>query len=249
MTLAFKEYGPPDAPSVIFLHGVSVSGWMWRPVVKRLQAELHCLVPDLPGHGESAALAWRSPEDDADRSAQLIQRWGHGGQAVVVGLSLGAYVGLRLLQRHPELIRGAILSGLMAHPTPGPAFQRLLTAVMLPLMHTDYYVRSTAQLLRLPPEAAPLFKRDVKRLPIDTMRRVLRAVTTFQMPELAAPPPLLFMAGADENREIVGRLDEFKALYPGAQTEVVSGAHHAWPGEQPEVLAQRIRALLGTNPR
>src|SRR5579864_2612613 len=71
--LSVHEYGPTSAPTICFLHGGGVSGWMWNPQVEALQNTYHCLVPDLPEHGQSAATKPFSIVDAARRIAELIR--------------------------------------------------------------------------------------------------------------------------------------------------------------------------------
>ncbi len=55
MSLYIHEAGAPDAPTVVFLHGLGLSGAMWQPQMERLM-DFHCLAPDLPEHGKSTDL-------------------------------------------------------------------------------------------------------------------------------------------------------------------------------------------------
>lgn len=50
--LHYTDSGPSDAPVIVFLPGGGMSGWSWLPQVKRLP-DYRCIVPDLPGHGQS----------------------------------------------------------------------------------------------------------------------------------------------------------------------------------------------------
>src|SRR5258708_7572840 len=93
MPLHLAEFGPAQAPSILFLHGGGVGGWSWRPQIEAFQADYHLLVPDLPEHGQSLDVAPFSMNDAAARMAELIHRRAHGGHAHVVGLSLGAQAG------------------------------------------------------------------------------------------------------------------------------------------------------------
>ena len=53
--LFVHESGDPAGPPIVFLHGGGLSGRMWQPQVDALR-EFHCLAPDLPEHGRSAAV-------------------------------------------------------------------------------------------------------------------------------------------------------------------------------------------------
>ena len=48
----YIETGEKNAPLMLFLHGGGVSGWMWDKQIQHFTS-YHCIVPDLPEHGES----------------------------------------------------------------------------------------------------------------------------------------------------------------------------------------------------
>ena len=50
--LHVEEFGPADAPPIVFLHGGLASGWTWQPVVQRLAGEWRCRWGRLPGWGQ-----------------------------------------------------------------------------------------------------------------------------------------------------------------------------------------------------
>jgi pimeloyl-ACP methyl ester carboxylesterase len=107
----------PNLPAVVFLHAIGTSGWMWQEQIEQL-TDFDCLVPDLPGHGHSHDVRWRAFEQTADLVAEIIRKNVPSGRAHVVGLSLGAYVGLTLLVRHPSVVERAMLSGINVLPLP-----------------------------------------------------------------------------------------------------------------------------------
>src|SRR5258708_39885279 len=90
--LSVRECGPATAATICFLHGGGISGWMWGPQVEALQDTYHCLVPDMPEHGLSAAVQAFTIADTACRIADVIRGGGRGGRAHVIGLSEGAQV-------------------------------------------------------------------------------------------------------------------------------------------------------------
>src|SRR5690606_21637517 len=114
-----QEAGPASAPSLVLLHGGGVGGWMWERHVADLQADYHCLVPDLPEHGHSQEAGPFTILDAARRVAELIHTRAHGGRAHIAGLSLGGQVGVALLSLSPHLADRAIFSGVLARPLPG----------------------------------------------------------------------------------------------------------------------------------
>src|SRR4051794_20922309 len=66
--LHLRTSGDPSQPTVVLLHGIGTSGWMWENLFARLNG-LHCIAIDMPGHGKSRLIPWISMEDTADRVA------------------------------------------------------------------------------------------------------------------------------------------------------------------------------------
>ena len=107
--------GPRGAPLIVLLHGARLTRAMWTPQVAALADAYRVAAIDLPGHG---ALAGRrfTLDGAADHVADVIRDESPDGRALVVGLSLGGYVAMHLAARHPERVRGLVLSGCSAEP-------------------------------------------------------------------------------------------------------------------------------------
>ena len=54
-TVGYAEFGDPDAPGAVFVHGVFVNGLLWRNVIADAEAERRCIAVDLPAHGRTRA--------------------------------------------------------------------------------------------------------------------------------------------------------------------------------------------------
>lgn len=101
----------PDAPTVLLVHGVTASHLAWQLVADRLP-EVRVVAPDLRGRGRS------HPEDAsgsepgmAGHAADLVAVLDHLGvdRTLVVGHSMGAFVGLVLADRHPGRVDRLVL--------------------------------------------------------------------------------------------------------------------------------------------
>lgn len=109
---------PTDAasrPTIVFLHGTRLTGAQWAVQVAALDGSFHCLAPDLPGHGRAARVPF-TVDVAAARVAELIAAEGHGGRAILVGLSLGGYVAMAVAAGWPERVAGLAISGATAEP-------------------------------------------------------------------------------------------------------------------------------------
>ncbi len=114
MSAAYDIDGPAAGPPIVFVHGTRLSRTMWRAQMDDLRDTYRVVALDLPGHGRLADRPFTLT--NASDEVALAIEGAAGGHAVVVGLSLGAYVAMDLAARRPELVRGLVLSGATAEP-------------------------------------------------------------------------------------------------------------------------------------
>ena len=107
MRLHVHEWGDPDAPTVVCVHGVSAHGRRYRKLAEeRLAAHFHVLAPDLRGHGLSE---WEPPWNLETHLDDLRETFEAEGPAMWVGHSFGGRLVLELAARRPELLVCAVL--------------------------------------------------------------------------------------------------------------------------------------------
>ncbi|WP_233404713.1 alpha/beta fold hydrolase [Actinotalea solisilvae] len=107
--------GAPGRLPLVLLHGFPLDHRMWLDVVDLLAGDPTVLAVDLPGFGASpsgpdvAQALGAGPEPSlevvADGVAAALRAEGVD-RAVVAGLSLGGYVAMAMVERHPELVAG-----------------------------------------------------------------------------------------------------------------------------------------------
>ena len=105
----YLESGPPDAPPVVLVHGLSATNASMLPLIPALSGRYRVLAPDLPGHGGTQATA-------TAHGASYLGKWLAAflaetcdQPAVLVGNSLGGRTALQTGLDHPELVRGLVL--------------------------------------------------------------------------------------------------------------------------------------------
>src|SRR6478609_4404658 len=105
-----------SGPLVLFGHGLLANKEMFRAQIDALRDRYRCVSVDWPAHGQSG---WRTGgftfADLVSDTAALLGALGET-PAVLVGLSQGAMVFMRLAYRHPELVRGLVLMDTTAGP-------------------------------------------------------------------------------------------------------------------------------------
>src|SRR3954447_2661855 len=103
-----RVFDAGQGPVIALLHGLGGAASNWTAVAPALAERARIVVPELPGHGGSAALPAPVPTLDAyaDRVAGILD-----APSVVAGHSLGGLVALRLAVRHPQLVRAVVRAG------------------------------------------------------------------------------------------------------------------------------------------
>ena len=94
---------------IVLLHGYLESLLVWDDFVPLLYKKLRVVTLDLPGHGISVVDGpVHTMEFLADTVAAALRTLGID-RCTVVGHSMGGYVALALLERHPEILEGLVL--------------------------------------------------------------------------------------------------------------------------------------------
>lgn len=118
------DRGAGDA--IVFLHAFPLQAAMWDYQVDAFEGTHRCVTIDLPGFGGSD-----EPDDPESASMQgyadlvvgVLDELGIE-QATVVGASMGGYLVMALLRRHPERISQVVLAGTKARSDDAAAVSR-----------------------------------------------------------------------------------------------------------------------------
>jgi pimeloyl-ACP methyl ester carboxylesterase len=106
-TAVLHALRPGTGVPLVLLHAFPLDSRMWADVAALLPPGVPVLAPDLPGLGAAQGVPLPEPslEASADAVAAALAQAGHH-RAVVAGLSMGGYVALALVERHPGLVAG-----------------------------------------------------------------------------------------------------------------------------------------------
>jgi 3-oxoadipate enol-lactonase len=237
---------------VVLIHGFPLSLELWKPQRAALSAGYRVIAPDLRGHGRSDP-----PPDDlsigqyADDVVALMDALGIGA-ATVGGLSMGGYVVMALLRRHPNRVRGIMLMATKAtaDTESGKQGRNEMIALaqsegaaavadkMLPRMLT---ARTRAE----DPELVEFVRSMMASISVAGIVGALKALrdrpdstSTLQGLRL----PALILGGAEDEIATRADLEAMHHAIPGSVLELVPDAAHLVNLEQPEAVN---RAILG----
>jgi lipase len=120
--LHVHEWGPPKAPVLLCLHGVTGHGIRFRRLSTRLQGR-RLLAPDLRGHGLSD---WEPPWDLVHYLGDVLETMDALGldRVDVAGHSFGGRLALELAAEHPERVDRLVLLDPAVWVPPPIAFER-----------------------------------------------------------------------------------------------------------------------------
>ena len=263
--LYFESSGSEKAPTIIFLHGGGIGGWMWRKQVQALKAEYHCLIPDLPEQGESVNVGPYSVEFAADCIADLIRGQAHGGKAHVVGLSEGAQIVVALLSRHPEVIDHAVSSSAILRQLPGQdvLYTRGLFSIsyrwfMAPFKNNDWWIRLNMHgAAGVADEYYPEFKKTFQQTTESGFTNLMYNALRFRLPTglEKVDVPVLVVVGKLEYKQMIQSGLDLLVVLPNARGVMVSlgegsslAKEHNWAMTTPDFFTATVKAWIEDKP-
>jgi pimeloyl-ACP methyl ester carboxylesterase len=242
--VAVDARGPADAPVLVLLHGTRRTRAMWDPQLRDLSDTFRVLAVDLPGHGALADVPFRLADASAMVGSVIDDA---GGRAIVVGQSLGAYVGLDLAAGHPGRVAGLVLANASAEPRS--------IARRAPRTVGSYLLAAAGERVRgMASSAEPASAADAgaaeggPAMPATNgwlfkggMRAMVAALGETFIPRLAAyPGPTLLVNGEED---LLFRHGEraFLAAAVDGRLEVIPGCGHLVSEEQPAAFNAAVR--------
>ena len=107
--IEYETEGPRTGMPVVLIHGFPFSKAMWKPQIDVLKKDFHVITYDVRGHGASdvgdGQYTLELFVDDLIGLLDHLKLF----KVVCVGLSMGGYITLRAVERHPERFRALVL--------------------------------------------------------------------------------------------------------------------------------------------
>src|SRR5271166_6596104 len=254
MKLAYSD--TRHASILVLLHGFPLSREMWVEQLAAIGSLYRVIAPDLRGHGESECPDGAYTMDEmADDVVELLDRLDVKQPVVLGGLSMGGYVALALVLRHPRRVRGLILCDTRAAAdTPEAAKGREETARnvlregtgrwMIETMVPRLFGKTTLEKHPQRVEAMLAVMERTSPLGIAGAWRgmAVRADRRGALKRITMPP--LVLVGADDVISPPAEARELAVAIPDARLEVIPAAGHLAPYENPAAANLAILRFL-----
>ena len=253
VTRVWECAGPPGAPVLMLIHGVTVTAELnWEKVLAPLSRHFRVVAMDLRGHGDGIPAGWRFRlEDCADDVAALAQVLGIGS-FVAVGYSMGGMIAQLVWRRHGPMVSGLVLCATARNVLGSPAEK--LAALTLPsaaaaIRWNPLLQPVSAEILGLTllgpvgdPATAARIRAQLRRTPLSTALSAVQAVCEFTSHSWISQVdvPAAVVVTTQDRIVPVSRQRKLAAAIPGASVHEVA-ADHAVAITAPQVF---LPALL-----
>ncbi len=257
-TLAVEKRG--QGLPIVFVHGFPLDHSMWVAQIGAFSTKYLVLVPDLRGFGESDVTSGTvTMERYADDIAELAETLGLTSDGLVVcGLSMGGYIAFQFLRKYAGLLRGLVLCNTRATADPDEVREnryRVATTVrqdgpngliqqMLPKLLAEQTRRNQPdcvdRLLTMVRRAAP------EGIAAASLGMAERPDSSALLATVPCPP--LVIAGEHDQLSPPAEMQAMASAIRGVRFEIIPGAGHMTPMENPDQFNAVLGAFLQSLP-
>jgi pimeloyl-ACP methyl ester carboxylesterase len=261
-TLAYTDTGAPpgrpDAPTVVFGHGLLFGGWMFESQIASLRETYRCVAVDWRGQGNTPATASGYDMDSLTADVVAVIEDLGVAPAHFVGLSMGGFVGMRLAARHGQLLRSLTLLGTNADGQTADSSRRFkqLAAVyrllgLAPVRKQVLSIQFGQSFLASPNNASVLadWERRLRRTGRAGISKAVRGVADHEAiaDELKnVTVPTLVIVGTEDVATPLVQSERIVERIKHARLDVVTVAGHSSTLENPGAVTTLLTDFLAS---
>ena len=247
----FQVIGADESkPTLVFSNSLGTDSRIWRDVVVRLVGEAGIVTYDKRGHGLSdLGEPPYAMDDHVGDLAALLDHLG-GRPAIVCGLSVGGMIAQGLALSRPDLVAGLVLcdTGMKIGDEAVwlPRIEAIEGGGMAAIADATMQRWFTDAFHRERPAELALYRNMLLRQPPEGYTGTAAAILATDLSDRtpAIDVPTLVMVGDDDRATPPSLNAALARAIGGARFEVVKGAGHLPPIEQPDAVAGMIGAFL-----
>ena len=254
LTVSYSDHGPDDAPVIIFIHGFPLNKSMWNIQVEALKENYRVIAYDIRGHGNSdPGIDEFSIELFVIDLLRLMEKL-KIEKSILCGLSLGGYIALNAVLKHPDRFDGLILNDTQCiADTPEIKENRCNAIISIKEKGVEQYADEIIKKLF----AQETFTKNknvvdaVKEMIISTQKQSLcntlhalaeRKETCDQLPEINIP--VLIMVGEEDKITPIAAAQQMHEKILNSKLEIIQQAGHISNLENPTAFYTHLVNFL-----
>ena len=236
LTVSYNDHGPENAPVIIFIHGFPFNKSMWDDQVDFLKDNYRVVAYDIRGHGNSdAGIDDFFIELFVNDLLRFMAKLGIE-KSILCGLSLGGYIALNAVLKHPDRFDGLILNDTQCiEDTPEIKENRCTAIIRIMKNGVEQYADEIIKNLFASETFINKYKiiAAVKEMIIATPKQSLcntlhalaeRKDTCDQLPEINIP--VLIMVGKEDKITPIAAAQQMHEKIRGSKLKIIPHAGH-----------------------
>ncbi|MEN8166403.1 MAG: alpha/beta fold hydrolase [Pseudomonadota bacterium] len=254
--LYYREFGEPQAPPLVLLHGLFGSSANWVGIARRLESAYRLIVPDLRNHGRSPHAESMSYPSMAADILRMLDRLDSQG-ADFIGHSMGGKLAMWLALTRPERVNKLLVADITPVDYPH-RFEKIFTGLRAIDLKQLSDRQEADSLLSQVIESAGvrqyLLQNLLKesdgwawRFNLPVLQREIESLAGFPDSKgLSFPGDVLFVYGGRSDYVKPAYLPAIRETFPLARMRMLAGAGHWVYADQPEQFTQAVTTFLKT---
>lgn len=235
----FDEYGDKSRPTIVMIHGMNFVHTFARQYV--LSDRYHIVVPHITGYGNEAETIFITQKAVSD-IIEIIRN--QNEKVILIGFSLGAQLGLRIVTEIPELIKGAVLvSPWLIKDKDSIQFITEMNEKPFHLLQKHKGICKIFGMMNgLSKNQRKEFSEQMKKVQLETIRNsVNNGIELTTLPKFKEISiPILAIAGEKEQDVMKQSVKQMAASNPNCKCEIWNKAAH----NVPSLFAKRFNERI-----
>ena len=254
LSVSYNDLGPDDAPVIIFVHGFPLNKSMWDIQTEALKKNYRVIAYDIRGHGNSdPGIDEFFIELFVNDLLRLLEKLGIE-KTILCGLSLGGYIALSAVLKHPDRFDGLILNDTQCiADTPEIKENRCLAIIRIKEKGVELYADESIEKFFSPGSLTKKKNRiaEVKEMIINTPKQTLyktlhalaeRKETCSRLQEINIP--VLIMVGKEDKITPIAAAQQLHEKILNSKLEIIQQAGHLSNLENPTAFNTHLVNFL-----
>ncbi|MBO9596474.1 MAG: alpha/beta hydrolase [Cohnella sp.] len=247
--IAYEIAGASDSPAVVLLHPAFADRRIFEHQIKAFSERYRVIAIDMPGHGDTSTKGTRVTLKDAPAIIESILLENGIGECHLIGVSLGGLVAQAFADRYPERVRSVTVVGGYSIHRPSDKIKKAqrrealkwLFYIAFSMRKFKSYVLSVSCFTK---QGRSLFERGIRRFERKSFAAMSGIDRLFRSKDTAVAYPLFIMAGEHDLPLALETAEEWHAVEPNSELDVIAGAGHCANADKPEAFNERMLTFL-----